>query len=198
MQPLNTRGKAPEHPKKSKGRLPKSHTSRQNLNTFIMEQMNFHKQKLYSLIAAGVALVALLLPWVSINFLGASQSWNGLRGWGLLSLVGIGGVVALSFIGNKSDDYTAEYKKYVMIAFGAVAAGALLFFMRKNSVAGGFDNLVKTGIGLWLCLVAGLAGVALNYGLIKIENKSETTSTNPGTTKITTTTTTPTDTTVQP
>ena len=122
MQPLNTRGKAPEHPKKSKGRLPKSHTSRQNLNTFIMEQMNFHKQKLYSLIAAGVALVALLLPWVSINFLGASQSWNGLRGWGLLSLVGIGGVVALSFIGNKSDDYTAEYKKYVMIAFGAVAA----------------------------------------------------------------------------
>jgi hypothetical protein len=160
-----------------------------------MEQMNFHKQKLYSLIAAGVALVALLLPWVSINFLGASQSWNGLRDWGLLSLVGVGGVVALSFIGNKADDYTAEYKKYVMIAFGAVAAGALLFFFRKSSVAGGFDNLVKTGIGLWLCLIAGLAGLALSYGLIKLESKSGITTTNTGTTKITTTTT-PTDTTI--
>lgn len=161
-----------------------------------MEQMNFHKQKLYSLIVAGVALVALLLPWVSIDFLGASQSWNGLRGWGLLSLVGIGGVAALSFMGNKTEDYTVEYKKYVLIAFGAIAAGALLFFLRKSSVAGGFDNLVKTGIGLWLCLIAGLAGLALSYGLIKIESRSETTTTNTGTTKITTPT--PTDTTIQP
>ena len=163
-----------------------------------MEQMNFHKQKLYSLIAAGVVLVALLLPWVTVNFLGASQSWNGLRGWGLLSLIGTGGVVALSFIGNKTEDYTTEYRKYVMIAFAAVTAGALLFFIRKNSVVGGFVNLAKTGIGLWLCWIAGLAGLALNYGLIKIESKSDTTTQNTGTTKITTTTTTPIDTTVQP
>jgi len=163
-----------------------------------MEQMNFHKQKLYSLIAAGAALIALLLPWISIEFFTVSQSWNGLRKWGILSLVGVGGVIALSFAGNKSEDYTAEYKKYMMIAFGAVASGALLFFLRKSSVVGGVNDLVKTGIGLWLCLIAGLAGLALNYGLIKIENKSETTSTNTGTTKITTTTTTPTDTTVEP
>jgi hypothetical protein len=161
-----------------------------------MEQMNFHKQKLYSLIAAGVALVSLLLPWISISFLGSSQSWNGLRNWGILSLIGVAGIVALSLIGKKEEDYTPEYKKYIMICFGAVAAGALLFFLRKNSVAGGFDNLVKTGIGLWLCLIAGLAGLVLSYGLIKIENKSETTTTKAGTTKITTTATTPTDTTV--
>jgi hypothetical protein len=116
-----------------------------------MEQMNFHKQKLYSLIAAGIALVSLLLPWISIDFLGASQSWNGFRGWGLLSLVGIIGVGALSFMGNKSEDYSAEYKRYVMIAFGAIAAGAILFFIRKNSVAGGiYNDVVKTGFGLWI------------------------------------------------
>ena len=157
-----------------------------------MEQMNFHKQKLYSLIAAGVALVSLLLPWVSIDFLGASQSWNGLRNWGILSLIGVAGVIALTLTGKKEEDYSVEYKKYIMIAFGAVAAGAILFFLRKNSVAGGFDNLVKTGIGLWLCLIAGLAGLALSYGLIKIESKSGTTTPNAGTTTITTTT--PTDT----
>lgn len=160
-----------------------------------MEQMNFHRQKLYSLIAAGLALVALLLPWLSVRFLGSSQSWNGLRNWGILSLIGVAGVIALSFMGKKEEDYTPEYKKYLMICFGAVAAGALLFFIRKNSVTGGFGNLVNTGIGLWLCLVAGLAGLALSYGLIKIESKSEATTTNTGTTKITAPAT-PTDSTV--
>ncbi len=168
-----------------------------------MEQMNFHKQKLYSLIIAGIALVALLLPWISIDFLGASKSWNGLRGWGILSVAGVGAVAALSFMGNKPDDYTAENKKYVMGAFAAIALGAVLFFLRKNSVAGGgdiggFGDLIKTGIGLWLCLVAGLAGLALNYGLIKIENKPANNTTSTGTTKITTTAATPSDTTVQP
>lgn len=148
--------------------------SRPNQKIFLMEQMNFHKQKLYSLIAAGVALIALFLPWMSVSFLGSSQSWNGLRGWGYLSLFGVAAVAVLSFVGNKQDDYTAEYKKYVMFAFGAIAVGAILFFIRKNSVASGFNDLLKTGFGLWLCLIAGLGGLALNYGLIKIENKSTT------------------------
>lgn len=163
-----------------------------------MEQMNFHKQKLYSLIAAGVALIALLLPWISVSFLGASQSWNGFRGWGLLSLIGIIGVAGLSLMGNKAETYSPEYKNYVMIAFAAIAVGALLFFLRKNSVVGGFDNLVDTGIGLWICLIAGLGGLAFNYGLIKIGDKpsSTTTNTTTGTTKITTPTSN--DTTVQP
>jgi len=101
-------------------------------------------------------------------------------------------------MGNKNEDYSAEYKKYVMIAFGAIAAGAILFFIRKNSVAGGiYNDVVKTGFGLWICLLAGLAGLAFNYGLIKIEDKSASTPTNTGSTKITTSTS-PTDTTVQP
>ena len=138
-----------------------------------MEQMNFHKQKLYSLIAAGIALVALILPWISISFLGYSSSVNGFRGWGLLSLLGVVAVGALSFMGNKHEDYTAEYKKYVMFAFGAIALGAILFFIRKNTAGGGVmsSSGIKTGIGLWICLLAGLAGLALSYGLIKLENK---------------------------
>jgi hypothetical protein len=149
-----------------------------------MEQTNFHKQKLYALIAAGTALVALLLPWLSlsISFGGMqSHSWNGMRGWGLLSLAGVIGVAALSLMGNRALDYTEEYRKYVMIAFGAIALGAILFWIRKNSIAGapsvsileGMDLGIRlsTGIGLWLCLIAGLGGLALVYGLIKLENK---------------------------
>jgi hypothetical protein len=83
-------------------------------------------------------------------------------------------VVILSMLGTKTEDYTADFKKYTMIAFGAIALGALLFFVRKTSVVGGSifgDDLVKTGIGLWICLIAGLGGVALILGLIKPGNK---------------------------
>ena len=132
--------------------------------------MNFHKQKLYALIIAGIALIALLLPWLSVNLLGASRSWNGIRGWGILSLLGVLAVAFLSLTGNRQDDYSAEYRKYVMFAFGAIALGAFLFWLRKTSVSGGMpDELLKTGIGLWICLVAGLAGLGLMNGLIKIE-----------------------------
>ena len=120
--------------------------------------MNFHKQKLYALIIAGVALVSLILPWLTFDFLGSSQSWNGFRGWGWLSFGGAVAVGVVSFMGNRPDDYTAEYKKYAMVAFGAIAVGAFLFFLRKNSASGGiFGNTLKTGIGLWICLLAGLA-----------------------------------------
>jgi hypothetical protein len=158
-----------------------------------MEQTAFHKQKLYALIAAGIALVALLLPWLSISagfgegmrgFGGGGikgSSGNGLRSWGLLSLAGIIGVAALTFMGNRALDYTAEYRKYLMIAFGAIALGALLFWIRKDSYVGlgrlgGFGDIldikVGTGIGLWLCLAAGLGGLALAFGLIRVENKT--------------------------
>ena len=136
--------------------------------------MNFHKQKLYALTAAGIAFVALLLPWISVSFIGPSATWNGIRGWGILSLFGVIGVVALALLGTRTDDYTAEFKKYTLIAFGAIALGALLFFIRKNSVVGGGDylgDIVKTGIGLWICLIAGIGGLAVTYGLIKPGNK---------------------------
>ncbi|MGZ8536638.1 MAG: hypothetical protein ACXWV9_00180 [Flavisolibacter sp.] len=143
-----------------------------------MDQLNFHKQKLYALIIAGVALVALLLPWLNVFGL---QTVNGLRGWGILSLFGVIVVGIVTMLENRSSEYSTEYRKYAMIAFGAVALGALLFFLRKNSVVGGgiFNDSIKTGIGLWICLAAGIAGIALLYGLIKIENKNVSSNTNP-------------------
>jgi hypothetical protein len=136
-----------------------------------MEQANFHKLKLYALVVAGVAFVSLLLPWISVSFLGMSESRNGFRDVGILSVVGVAGVVILTLMGNKSEAYTEDFKKFTMLSFAAIALGAIIFLMRKNS-AGGFGIVeVKTGIGLWLCLLAGLGGVALLYGLIKIEDK---------------------------
>ncbi len=138
-----------------------------------MEQLQFHKQKLYVLIAAGLALVALMLPWISVGMFGMSNSINGFRGWGLLCLAGIIVIAALSIMGDKTQDYSPDYKKYVGWAFTAIVAGAFLFWIRKNSAVGDAIGIldVKTGIGLWLCLLAALAGLGLMYGFIKIKTK---------------------------
>lgn len=132
---------------------------------------SLHKQRLYCLIAAGVALICLFLPWVTISFGGfGGGSVNGLRSWGLLSLLGIGAVAAASFMGNKAAAYDANTKNIVMGGFGAIALGALIFFFRVSSFSGGLGG-VSSGFGLWLCLVCGLAGLAFIFGLIKIPEK---------------------------
>ena len=138
-----------------------------------MEQMNFHKQKLYSIIVAGVALIAMILPWVSIS-LGAfgGGSANGFRGWGILSLLGIAGVAVACLMGDKSKEFDEMYKKVVMGSFGAIAAGALIFFLRISSFGGGFGG-VGSGFGLWLCLLAGLTGLGWGLGLIKLPNNKK-------------------------
>ena len=139
-----------------------------------MSPLNFHKQKLYALIAAVVALISLLLPWLSFNLLGYSNSINGLRSWGILSLLGVIGAAGLTFMGDKMQEYTQLFKNYVTICFGAIAVGALLFLLRKNSMTGGVfgADIARTGIGLYICLVAGVAGLAIAYGLIKVGNKT--------------------------
>jgi hypothetical protein len=139
-----------------------------------MDQMNFHKQKLFALIVAAIALISLLLPWVSVNFLMASESWNGFRSWGILSFFGILAVVGLTFYGNRKDQYTPDFRKYVLVGFAAVTAGAILFLLRINSGGsdGIFNDMVRAGAGLWICLIAGLAGIAIVYGLIKISNRN--------------------------
>jgi hypothetical protein len=154
-----------------------------------MENLNLHKQKLFALIVAGVAFIAILLPWmtVSVNFGGLGlgsrgSSLNGFRGWGLLSLLGVVGVIVASLVGEKTQVYDDTFKKVAMGSFGVIAIGAIVFFLRIKSYGGGGYQGVSTsaGLGLWLCAIAGLAGLAWVAGLIKLpENKPPTTPTPP-------------------
>ena len=128
-----------------------------------MEQMNFHKQKLYSLIVAGVAFIALILPWMTLPFFGSA---NGFKSWGFLSLIGIVGVVIACFMGDKALAFDETSKKISLGSFAAIALGALIFFIRISGTG------LKSGFGLWLCLLAGIAGGAWVMGLIKLpDNK---------------------------
>lgn len=138
-----------------------------------MENLNLHKSKLYSLIIAGVALIALILPWISFKFGGfGGGSANGLRSWGLLSMLGVIAVaVACFFLGDKTKEFDANTKKIALGGFAGIGLGALLFFVRLNSFGGHLSSAVSAGIGLWLALVAGVVGVLLTLGIIKFPAK---------------------------
>ncbi|MEO7982518.1 MAG: hypothetical protein ABI688_00425 [Bacteroidota bacterium] len=137
-----------------------------------MDNLGFHKQKLYSLILAGVALISLILPWITVSaggFGGASK--NGFGGWGLLALIGVGLVAAACFMGNKALTFDDMGKKLALGGFGAIAGGAVIYLIRIMTYGGGkYGGIVKTspGFGLFIGLAAGAIGLLLLLGMVKV------------------------------
>lgn len=131
-----------------------------------MENLNFHKQKLYSLIIAAVGAISCLLPWWKISFGGAfgGYSINGLHGLGWLSFLGFIGAGVVTFVmGDKTKVYEGQEKTIVMACFGGAAGIALIQFLRQTSFA---------SFGIFLAIIAGVAGVLWIMGIIKLpENK---------------------------
>jgi hypothetical protein len=126
-----------------------------------------HKQRLYSFIIAVVAFITLFLPWISFGFL----HFTGFHSWGWLSFLGAVAVIGLSFFGNKELPFDANIKNAVMGGFAAIAIGALIFLLTISSYGAGLFGSGGAGIGMWLCLLVGLAGLAFSLGLIKIPEK---------------------------
>lgn len=131
-----------------------------------MENLNFHKRKLYALILAAAGLLGLILPWYSIDFGPfGSSSLNGFRSWGILSLIGVIGVVAACFLGNKLNDFEGDMRKLALGSFAAIALGALIIFLRLLIEGGSIGIL---GIGFWLSLLAGVLGTLWMLGRVKL------------------------------
>jgi len=160
-----------------------------------MEQMNFHKQKLYALIAGVVGVISCFLPWwsFSISFLGqrfGGGSINGMHDLGIIAFLGFAGGIALCFLEDKTKPFEGQFKLIAAACFGGAALFTLIQFLRATSY---------TSYGLWLSLVCGVAGAVIIW-VVKpeqLENKSMNIA-NKTTGTTTTITTSPTDTTVQP
>jgi hypothetical protein len=140
-----------------------------------------HKQKLYCLIAAGVGLIALLLPWITI---GGFAYRKGFDSWGFLAVAGVAGVIAASFLGDKTKPYEGQFKQIALGSFAAIALAGVITFLTKNSIGGGrrgigygdievnMGRFIKPGFGVWLAILVGVAGVLFLMGIIKIpDNK---------------------------
>ncbi|HQV06302.1 MAG TPA: hypothetical protein PKW62_06045 [Chitinophagaceae bacterium] len=135
-----------------------------------MENLNFHKLKLYSLILAGVALISMLLPWFSVSGGFMKVSRNGFGSWGLISLIGIGVVAAACFMGDKTKVFDDMGKKLALGGFAGIAGGAVIYLIRVLTVGGGYGGMVKAspGFGLFIALLAGVAGLLIVLGKVKL------------------------------
>lgn len=146
-----------------------------------MENLNLNKQKLYALIIAGVALIALFLPWATVSYKGfgaGGGSVNGLKGWGLLALLGVAAVAVASFMEDKTKEYMGNMKMVAMGGFGAIILAAVITFIRLSSAKGkggdlDFGGMVKVsaGMGLFLCAIAGVLGLLWVMGIVKMPQK---------------------------
>lgn len=147
-----------------------------------MQQVNLHQQRLYSLIEAGIAFIAMLLPWtvekVQVFQQANSSNMNGFRSWGFLVLIGVIGVIIASFMGDKTREFDKNTKKIALGSFAAITIGAIAYLIALNNAGkgqslqyGGFDfsnaYSVSAGTGLWMALVAGIVGLAWVSGVLK-------------------------------
>ncbi len=119
-----------------------------------MEQMKFHKQKLYGLIVAGVGLISVFLPWWKIEFMGiVGGSANGMRDLGILTFLGFVGAGIVTFLDKeKEKPYSPQFKMIAAACFAGAGLFALIQYLRQSEF---------TSFGIWLAIIAGVAGAVL-------------------------------------
>ena len=134
--------------------------------------INLHQQKLYALIIGGVGLLGMILPWASTPGFGGfgGSSVNGFQGWGILSLFGIIGVLVSSLIGDKTKVYDQNMQYVVIGGFAALTLGAFIYFMQISGNKGMMG--LKSGIGLWFCILPGIIGILWVTGILKVSPSS--------------------------
>jgi len=123
-----------------------------------MENLKFHKQKLYALIIAAVGFISVFLPWwkVSFGFGGfGSYSQNGFRDLGIITFLGfVGAGVVIFAMGDKTKPFEGQVKMIAAACFAGAGLFALIQLLRQSHF---------TSYGLYLSILAGIAGAVLVY-----------------------------------
>lgn len=121
------------------------------------QQLNLHKQKLYALIAAGIGVISMFLPWWSFGF-GPYGSYtvSGMRDLGILVFLGFAAAAVLCFLGDKTRPFEGQFKMFAAGAFAGAFLITLIQFLRASS---------NTSYGIWLSLLAAAAGAVIVYVL---------------------------------
>ena len=129
-----------------------------------------HKQRIFILVAAGLGLIGLILPWqtFSVGWLG-SGSANALNsGWfGYCTLAGIiGGAAVIFKDSDKNVVLPADTKKLVMAGGGAAALFSLLgiIIIGSNSAAY-FGASVSLGVGPFVTLISGVGILGIPFAI---------------------------------
>ena len=123
-----------------------------------------NKQKLFTLIAAGLGAIATFLPWASVSMMGFSKSVSGTAGDGILTLILFIVIIVLALAGNLANMVTKIIT--ALLSVGCLAIG--IYDMGNLDKFGG---IAETGIGLYLLIVASIAVIGIVFGM-KAETKA--------------------------
>jgi heme/copper-type cytochrome/quinol oxidase subunit 4 len=149
-------------------------------NTPGQTNINLHQQKLYALIMGAIGLLGMILPWATSPGFGGfgGSSTNGFQGWGILSLFGVIAILVSSLMNDKTQPYDQNMRYVAIGGFAALTLGAFIYFMQISGNRGGMVGL-KSGIGLWFCIVPGIIGILWVTGVLKVAPSSTSTTNKP-------------------
>ena len=133
----------------------------------------FCDQKKYMLIAAVVGVISAFLPWASVKAGGFSISANGLDGGdGYITIILFAAAGYLTFRNEKSEELSGNNLYMVIGGFGLAGLLGLYDLIEADSAmpAGNAYASVSIGIGLYLTVLAGLAGAVIPFVLKNKKN----------------------------
>ena len=131
--------------------------------------MNFstmNKQRKFVLISAGVGIISMFLPWVSVSMLGYSQSVNGMHDKGILVFLCFAVCALVAYMG----DQTKNLEKNIwFITLAAAAIALLIMLWFYSQLSGSMMGVSFLGFGFY---IAGLAsiGVLLSAWLFRAQS----------------------------
>ena len=116
--------------------------------------MKLSKKQIAVLVAAGVGVISVMLPWMSAFGL---VSFSGFSDWaGVLSFLLFLAAAGLCLFSDKIPNLTEKNAKLATVGAGGLAALFTFIFMARAS----FNFL---SFGVWLCLLAGVAVAVLTW-----------------------------------
>ena len=124
----------------------------------------FSIKSLIIIIAAALGVIATFLPWATVSFLGMSESVNGLGGDGVMGdgiitliLFIVAGVLAgIKFKGGMGTGF-----KVAITIISAIAA--VIGMVEIANINGNSLGLASVGFGVYLVIIAGIAGAILPW-----------------------------------
>ncbi|MBR3055887.1 hypothetical protein IKG64_01015 [Candidatus Saccharibacteria bacterium] len=124
----------------------------------------FSIKSLIIIIAAVLGVIATFLPWATVSFLGVSESVNGLGGDGVMGdgiitliLFIVAGVLAgIKFQGGMGTGF-----KVAITIISAIAA--IIGMVEIANINGNSLGLASVGFGVYLVIIAGIAGAILPW-----------------------------------
>ena len=124
--------------------------------------MNFqtmNKQRKFVLIAAGVGVISMFLPWISISILGYSQSVNGMHGSGILVFLcfAVSGIIA--YLGDQTKNLDKTMWAVTLIT-GALATLIVIWYIIDAS-GNAFGSFL--GFGVYIAALAAIGVLLAAY-----------------------------------